>query len=204
MVGSIPIQSPRPHFLFDSGQVCSHTWTHTAHGKRFSVDFRATQEGTSSQLQHTATATKDTLYHENVFVQLIKNPHLWLFHLKARPCYREAAKSVQLAAINCALAHLFAAMHPSIILTLPAVSWFHLSDSFSCACVSCVCGLCRCVKLTLHQSPALGALPHFTRPLVPCAPNDKSCIEPTLSDRDGGNTAKLKYYYLWGLPLKRD
>lgn len=125
----------------------------------------------------------------------------WSFHLKIFPWHFRAAKSDQLAAINCAPAHLFAAIHPSIILTLPAVSWFHLWQLLVCVCVSWVCGICQCVKLTLHQSPGLGALPHFTRPPVPCALNDKYCIEPMPWDKDGGET-QLEYYCLQGLPLK--
>lgn len=50
------------------------------------------------------------------------------------PCYPWAAESVQLAAINCTMAHLVAVMHPSIILMLPAASWFHLRPLLVCVC----------------------------------------------------------------------
>lgn len=78
-------------------------------------------------------------------------------------------KSAQLAAVNWHIS-LPRYTHQSSQRSLLRVDF--ISDSFSCACVQveCVWALCRCVKLTLHQSPALGAMPHFTIPLVPPAP----------------------------------
>lgn len=77
------------------------------------------------QLIHTAAAaaTAKTHFTNKCCCRgFIVNPHISSFHLKTFPCYSKATKSDQLAATNCALAHLFAAIHPSIILTLPAVS----------------------------------------------------------------------------------
>jgi len=82
-------------------------------------------------------------------------------------------KSVHLAAENW---HIFAVTHPSIMPPLPAASWFNLWQPFFMCEVS-VWGLCRCVKLTLHQSPAPGAQLLFT---IGHSKSDKCCIEPTL------------------------
>lgn len=61
----------------------------------------------------------------------------------------------------------------------------------------CACELCRCAKLTLHLSPALGAQPHFTTNLRSVCSG--RCTEPTLHGNDV-EKAKLRCYDLRGLP----
>lgn len=81
-----------------------------------------------------------------------------------------------------------------------------ISDSFF-MCVSVyvrVCGLYRCVKLTFHQSPALGALQCFTRP---CGSSMIRMTSAALNPRSAITSrrkAAEDFSYLWGLPLKEN
>lgn len=58
-------------------------------------------------------------------------------------------------------------------------------------------------QINASSEPCPGCTASLYQTSRTCAPNDKRYAEPTLSNEDG-ETTKQEYYYLQGLPLKRN